>query len=76
MSEFSSRWVEPPAGVSEHPDGGLAGGFRAAGAVAGIKPSGDPDLALLVCAEPDVVSAARFTRSGAPAAPEIGRAHV
>jgi glutamate N-acetyltransferase / amino-acid N-acetyltransferase len=55
---FSSRWVEPPAGVSERPGGGLAGGFRAAGVAAGIKPSGDPDLALLV-------------RSGAPAAPVL-----
>jgi glutamate N-acetyltransferase/amino-acid N-acetyltransferase len=55
--------------VAERPGGGLAGGFRAAGATAGIKPSGDPDLALLVCSEPAAVSAARFTRSGAPAAP-------
>ena len=68
---FSSRWVETPAGVSERPGGGLAAGFRAAGVAAGIKPSGDPDLALLVCSEPDVVSAARFTRSGAPAAPVL-----
>jgi len=68
-AQFSSRWVEPPAGVGERPGGGLAAGFRAAGVSAGIKPSGDPDLALLVCSEPDAVSAARFTRSGAPAAP-------
>ncbi|MBA3406869.1 MAG: bifunctional glutamate N-acetyltransferase/amino-acid acetyltransferase ArgJ, partial [Solirubrobacterales bacterium] len=68
MSAFSSRWVEPPACVTELPEGGLAGGFRAGGATAGIKPSGDPDVALLVCSEPDAVSAARFTRSGAPAA--------
>jgi glutamate N-acetyltransferase/amino-acid N-acetyltransferase len=38
---------------------------------AGIKPSGDPDLGLLACSEPDVVSAARFTRSAAPAAPVL-----
>jgi glutamate N-acetyltransferase / amino-acid N-acetyltransferase len=68
---FSSRWVEPPAGVSERPGGGLAAGFRAAGVAAGIKPSGDPDLALLVCSEPDAVSAARFTRSGVLAAPVL-----
>jgi glutamate N-acetyltransferase / amino-acid N-acetyltransferase len=68
---FSSRWVEPPAHVSERAGGGLAAGFRAAGVPAGIKPSGDPDLALLVCSEPDAVSAARFTRSGAPAAPVL-----
>jgi glutamate N-acetyltransferase / amino-acid N-acetyltransferase len=68
---FSSRWVEPPAHVSERPGGGLAAGFRASGVAAGIKPSGDPDLALLVCSEPGAVSAARFTRSGAPAAPVL-----
>ena len=71
MSAFASRWVEPPAGVAERPGGGLAGGFRASGATAGIKPSGDLDLALLVCSEPAPVSAARFTRSGAPAAPVL-----
>ena len=35
----------------------------------GIKPSGRPDLALLVCDAPEPASAARFTASGAPAAP-------
>ena len=68
---FASRWVEPPGHVAEHPGGGLAAGFRAAGVAAGIKPSGGPDLALLVCSEPDAVSAARFTSSGAPAAPVV-----
>src|SRR5918912_149324 len=68
---FSSRWLEPPAGVSERVGGGLADGFRAAGVAAGIKPSGDPDLGLLACSAPGVVSAARFTRSGAPAAPVL-----
>jgi glutamate N-acetyltransferase/amino-acid N-acetyltransferase len=71
VTAFSSRWVEPPAGVTERPGGGLAAGFRAAGVRAGIKPSGDPDLGLLVCSEPDVVSAARFTRSGVLAAPVV-----
>jgi glutamate N-acetyltransferase / amino-acid N-acetyltransferase len=71
MSAFASRWVEPPAHVTELPDGGLATGFRAAGVRAGIKPSGDPDLALLVSSEPDTVSAARFTRSGVLAAPVL-----
>jgi glutamate N-acetyltransferase / amino-acid N-acetyltransferase len=71
VSAFASRWVEPPAGVSERPRGGLAAGFRAAGVPAGIKPSGDPDLALLVCSEPEPVSAARFTRSGVLAAPVL-----
>jgi glutamate N-acetyltransferase/amino-acid N-acetyltransferase len=71
VSAFSSRWVEPPASVTEVPDGGLAAGFRAAGVPAGIKPSGDPDLALLVSSEPDTVSAARFTHSGVLAAPVL-----
>ena len=31
VTAFSSRWVEPPAGVTERPGGGLAAGFRAAG---------------------------------------------
>jgi glutamate N-acetyltransferase/amino-acid N-acetyltransferase len=66
---WSSRWVQPPAGVTERE--GLAAGFRAAGVRAGIKPSGDPDLALLVSSEPDTVSAARFTRSGVLAAPVV-----
>jgi glutamate N-acetyltransferase/amino-acid N-acetyltransferase len=64
-----SRWVAPPAGVTEA--AGLAAGFRAAGVAAAIKPSGDPDLALLVSSEPDTVSAARFTRSGVLAAPVL-----
>ena len=51
-SRFTSRWVEPPDSVTDLPDGGLAAGFRAAGVTAGIKPSGDPDLALLVASEP------------------------
>jgi glutamate N-acetyltransferase/amino-acid N-acetyltransferase len=68
---FSSRWVTAPDCVAERPRGGLAAGFRAAGVSAGIKPSGDPDLGLLVCSEPDAASAARFTRSGAPAAPVL-----
>ena len=68
---FASRWVEPPAAVTEAPEGGLAAGFRAAGVAAGIKPSGDPDLGLLVSSEPGTVSAARFTRSGVLAAPVL-----
>jgi glutamate N-acetyltransferase/amino-acid N-acetyltransferase len=68
---FSSRWVTAPDFVAERRRGGLAAGFRAAGVSAGIKPSGDPDLGLLVCSEPDAASAARFTRSGAPAAPVL-----
>jgi glutamate N-acetyltransferase/amino-acid N-acetyltransferase len=66
---FASRWAAPPTHVAERPGGGLAAGFRAGGAAAGIKPSGAPDIALLVADEPDTVSAARFTRSGMPAPP-------
>ena len=68
---FASRWVEPPEHVTEVADGGLAAGFRAAGVPAGIKPSGDPDLGLLVSSEPGTVSAARFTASGVLAAPVV-----
>jgi glutamate N-acetyltransferase / amino-acid N-acetyltransferase len=71
IASFTSRWVEPPDTVTDLPEGGLAAGFRAAGVPAGIKPSGDPDLALLVSSQPDTVSAARFTRSGVLAAPVL-----
>jgi glutamate N-acetyltransferase/amino-acid N-acetyltransferase len=69
VSFFGSRWVEMPDNVSA--SSGLAQGFRAAGAAAGIKPSGAPDVGLLVCDGPEPVSAARFTRSGTLAAPVI-----
>ena len=69
-SFFSSRWVERPGHVTEL-DGGLAGGFRAAGFAAGIKASGGLDVGLIVCDEPGVTSAARFTRSGVLAAPVL-----
>jgi glutamate N-acetyltransferase/amino-acid N-acetyltransferase len=67
---FASRWVQTPAHVRERP-GGLPAGFRAAGAVCGLKPSGSPDIGLLVCDAPDVTSAVRFTRSGVRAAPVL-----
>ena len=67
---FSSRWVERPEHVAEL-EGGLPAGFRAAGVAAGIKASGAPDLGLLVCDAPEPTSAARFTRSGAQAAPVL-----
>jgi glutamate N-acetyltransferase/amino-acid N-acetyltransferase len=67
---FHSRWVQKPAHVRElGPDAGLPAGFRAAGVACGIKPSGNPDLALLVCDSESPVSAARFADTGAPAAP-------
>jgi glutamate N-acetyltransferase / amino-acid N-acetyltransferase len=69
---FHSRWVLAPAHVRElGPDAGLPAGFRAAGVACGIKPSGNPDLGLLVCDSPNPVSAARFADTGTPAAPVL-----
>lgn len=68
---FSSRWVARPDHVAEAADDRLPAGFKAAGVAAGIKPSGALDLGLLVCTEPDAVSAARFTASGVLAAPVV-----
>jgi glutamate N-acetyltransferase / amino-acid N-acetyltransferase len=67
---FTSRWVEAPEHVTEMP-GGLPAGFRASGVACGLKPSGLPDLGLLVSDAADTVSAARFTRSGVLAAPVL-----
>ena len=62
---FCSRWVQMPPHVSERgPSAGLPEGFRAAGAACGIKPSGNPDVGLLVCDTPEPVSAARFADTG------------
>lgn len=67
---FHSRWVQAPQRVRElGPDAGLPAGFRAAGVACGIKPSGNPDVGLLVCDTDSPVSAARFADTGAPAAP-------
>jgi glutamate N-acetyltransferase/amino-acid N-acetyltransferase len=68
---FRSRWSEPVDAVTEAPDGTLPAGFRAGAVAAGLKPSGAPDLALLVSDEPATTSAARFTRSGVLAAPVL-----
>jgi len=69
---FRSRWVSTPAHVRElGPDAGLPRGFRAAGVAAGIKPSGRPDVGLLVCDAEQPVSAARFTATATPAAPVL-----
>ena len=72
---FHSRWIEPPGHLRElEPDAGLPAGFRAAGVACGIKPSGNPDVGLLIC---DVApadgasSAARFTASSTAAAPVL-----
>lgn len=70
MSFFASRWVDAPAHVTDL-GGGLPAGFRAGTAVAGIKGDGAVDLGLMVCDSEDVVSAARYTRSGVLAAPVL-----
>ncbi|HET9126035.1 MAG TPA: bifunctional glutamate N-acetyltransferase/amino-acid acetyltransferase ArgJ [Solirubrobacteraceae bacterium] len=68
-SFFQSRWVQRPAHATERAPAGLPRGFRAAGVAAGIKPSGDLDVGLLVCDEAGCTSDARFTASGTPSAP-------
>jgi glutamate N-acetyltransferase / amino-acid N-acetyltransferase len=69
---FRSRWVPVPEHVGELDLGvGLPAGFRAAGVACGIKPSGNPDVGLLVCDARRPTSAARFTSSVAPAAPVL-----
>jgi glutamate N-acetyltransferase / amino-acid N-acetyltransferase len=69
---FHSRWVPAPEHVRDlGPGAGLPGGFRAAGVICGIKPSGNHDLGLIVCDAERPVSAARFTATGLPAAPVI-----
>ena len=67
---IESRWLERPPHVTERP-GDLPAGFRAAGVACGLKPSGEPDLGLLVADPPQTVSAARFTRSSVLAAPVV-----
>jgi glutamate N-acetyltransferase / amino-acid N-acetyltransferase len=67
---FHSRWVQRPEHVRElGAEAGLPAGFRAAGVACGIKPSGNPDLGLLVCDAQQPVSAARFADTATPAAP-------
>jgi glutamate N-acetyltransferase / amino-acid N-acetyltransferase len=69
---FHSRWVSAPKHVRDlGPEVGLPAGFRAAGVTCGIKPSGNPDLGLLVCDTEIAVSAARFTATATPAAPVL-----
>ena len=55
-----------------------AAGFVAAGVAAGIKPSGDPDLALVATADgAPVAAAATFTQNRLAAAPvEVSRRHL
>ncbi|MCW2983363.1 MAG: argJ, partial [Conexibacter sp.] len=71
MTFFRSRWVDVPDSVREVEGAPLPAGFRAAGAAAGIKPSGGLDVGLLVSDGEDTTSAARFTRSGTAAPPVL-----
>lgn len=69
---FRSRWTPKPEHLRElEPGAGLPAGFRAAGVACGIKPSGNPDLGILLCDSESPVSAARFTATATPAAPVI-----
>ncbi len=67
---FRSRWIEAPEQAGELPNG-LPDGFTAAGVACGIKDGGALDLGLMVSDSADTTSAARFTRSGMPAAPVL-----
>ncbi len=67
---FGSRWLDLPDHATVCADQ-LPAGFEAATAAAGIKPSGRPDLALIVCHSSGLVSAIRQTRSSAAAAPVL-----
>ncbi len=71
MTKISeSRWIEWPAQVTLD-DLGLPKGFRAAACAAGIKPSGRPDLALIVSDAEETASSLKQTRSSAAAAPVL-----
>jgi glutamate N-acetyltransferase / amino-acid N-acetyltransferase len=68
-SFFRSRWVDPPAGITELDPAQLAPGFRAAGIACGIKGGGTTDVGLLVCDAERVDSALVLTRNASAAAP-------
>jgi glutamate N-acetyltransferase/amino-acid N-acetyltransferase len=70
MSFFRSRWVEPPAHVSELEPTALPAGFSAAAAAAGLK-RGGLDVGVLACDADAGVSAARFTPTARVGAPVI-----
>jgi glutamate N-acetyltransferase/amino-acid N-acetyltransferase len=66
---FRSRWVDPPAGITELDPAQLAPGFRAAGIACGLKGGGKTDVGLLVCDADRVDSALVLTRNASAAAP-------
>jgi glutamate N-acetyltransferase/amino-acid N-acetyltransferase len=69
MSEafFTSRWVNPPAGVEQLDPAQLAPGFRAGGAHCGLKGGGKTGL--VVCDAEEISSAILLTRNASSAAP-------
>lgn len=69
MSFFSSRWVDPPAGVEELEPTQLAPGFRAGAAHCGLKGGGKTDVATIVCDGEEVASSILLTRNASAAAP-------
>lgn len=66
-----SRWLTIPEGATPSDPAELPAGFRAGAANAGSKPSGASDLGVIVCDEPQMTSAARFTTSATAAAPVV-----
>jgi glutamate N-acetyltransferase/amino-acid N-acetyltransferase len=66
---FRSRWVEAPAGADELDPAELAPGFRAGAVACGLRPSGEADVAVLLCDADEVDSALLLTRNAAAAAP-------
>ena len=66
---FRSRWVAPPAGLTELDPAGLAPGFRAGATACGLKAGGETDVGVLVCDSDDVCSALLLTANAAAAAP-------
>jgi len=71
MSVFASRWVDRLDHVSELRPTQLAAGFTAAGVQAGLKQPPGLDVGVLFSAEPETVSAARFTTNARVGAPVI-----
>jgi glutamate N-acetyltransferase / amino-acid N-acetyltransferase len=63
--------VSEPAGSPSTQGVTLPQGFRAAGATAGLKPSGRPDVALVVNDGPQHAAAGVFTRNKVKAAPVL-----
>jgi glutamate N-acetyltransferase / amino-acid N-acetyltransferase len=71
LSFFRSRWVEKPAHVEELEATGLAQGFRAGAAVAGLRAPEGLDVGVLFSDVSGTVSAARFTTNARVGAPVV-----